>query len=251
MGIIYRDISIFFVLIVLNSFHSNVFSKMKEKNISDWSIDLLSLTIQGIIVPVLQTLVLMNLLSNIVPNMEGSLKLPAIVSFLINFVFVDYLYYWAHRFLHHPKLWVWHRVHHSSKVMDVFVCSRNSLLTTFLLPYIWMNSIFLFLLEDKTAYITSMSITALLDAWRHSKLKLPSGVIGKFFRYFLITPIEHSTHHSKKLCQKNFAANLSIWDKIHGSYSSEESDSEDIGITVKGSFWYKFLYPGKYSRGQQ
>lgn len=244
------EIIIFIALISTNSLVKGILDKMKAKTPTDWFIDLSNLFVQGILVKILQLTVLFEFMEITIPSLKSKFHMAAPLAFCLNFILVDYLYYWAHRALHSLKFWPWHRVHHSAEVMDVFVSSRNSYLTTFLIPYIWVNAFFIFILSEnaKTWFLFSMSLTAALDAWRHSKLELRIPLLQKILENILITPKEHAWHHSKKHFQKNYGANLVIWDKIHGTYAYEPQYPNDLGIPIEGSLSTKLFFPWRIKR---
>src|ERR1700741_4301886 len=90
---------------------------------TDWALDGAGLVIQGVVVPALQSMVIFGSLSALVPELRGGLSLSPVSGFLLNFVLVDYLYYWNHRWLHGRSLWPAHAVHHTAERMDVFITS--------------------------------------------------------------------------------------------------------------------------------
>jgi|AntRauTorckE6833_2_1112554.scaffolds.fasta_scaffold37803_2 sterol desaturase/sphingolipid hydroxylase (fatty acid hydroxylase superfamily) len=203
-----------------------------HKKLHEWVLDLTGLSIQGTLIPILQTLVIVAFLKMFFPSASGIINIGVIPSFLINFVIVDYLYYWNHRILHTNFLWSLHRIHHSVTQFDVMATSRNSVWSSFLIIYMWVNSISLFLLKDPSGYILAMGLTAGLDIWRHSQLETNHYKLETFFsRYlFLITPREHAGHHDNRACF-NFGANFNIYDKIHGTYATPHKDAwNKLGI---------------------
>ena len=93
--------SIAFVILLIFTLASNQRrSRMLSKSFDGWVLDLLNLPIQGIVVPILQTVIFYELLSTYLPNFKGQLEIAPIYAFAINFFIVDYLYYWNHRLLH-------------------------------------------------------------------------------------------------------------------------------------------------------
>mgnify|MGYP003685301783 CR=1 FL=1 len=231
---------IFSLLILANYSIKSVRDESFSKTKSDWFIDLINLPIQGVLVPIIQFTLLFAAFDFILPTYRASVRLDLIWIFLINFVLVDYIYYWGHRFLHTKKMWKFHVVHHSAKVMDIFNTSRNSIISTFLIPYLWINSFFLYIIEDTPTYLFALGITAILDLWRHGQIDLPKQL--SFLEHIFITPKLHSIHHSKKYPQKNFGANLVFWDKIHGTHLNT-NEKVELGITVNSTLKNKLLFP--------
>ncbi|MFT6067694.1 MAG: sterol desaturase/sphingolipid hydroxylase (fatty acid hydroxylase superfamily) [Bacteriovoracaceae bacterium] len=214
-------------------------NKMLQKSFDHWVLDLVNLPIQGILVPLLQTIFFYQLLSHLAPDWKGTLSLSPILAFSLNFIFIDYLYYWNHRLLHLDGWWQMHKVHHSIKSMDVLGTSRNTIWTTFLIVYVWANSLFIYLLEDPSFYILAASLGAALDLWKHSSFFGPD-----FFRdkLLLANPIDHHWHHSSSPHQ-NFGANLNLWDKIHGTYKKEMNAPLELGIKLNQGLLRSLIFP--------
>lgn len=215
-----------------------------NRNLSEWALDWSGLVVQGIAVPLLQTVAVYGLLNIVIPQAKGSLKVPYAVAFLLNFVAIDYLYYWNHRLLHSRWLWPVHAVHHTPQRMDVFIASRNTLWSPLLIIYVWVNGLFIFLLNDPAPYILSAAITASLDLWRHTPFApKPGSFFHRLLSVILITPHEHSWHHSSDRTDKNFGANLSVWDRIHGTYHSPALQPQSFGIESNLNIKRKLLFP--------
>ena len=234
----------FCALLVMMYCREVEWDELRKKPGSSWLLDGVSLIMQGIVVPLMQTTFLYVLLAQWAPGIRGTLSLGPVASFLLNFVVVDYVYYWNHRLLHGRVLWRWHAVHHTAEKMDVFVTSRNTLWTHFLIVYVWVNALGVFLLKDPTHYILAASLTAMLDLWRHSEV-MPKKA-GHFYRLLskaLITPYEHAWHHDREKSNCNFGANLNWWDKIHGTYLAPDAYPERLGIELEWTFFQKFLFP--------
>ncbi len=234
-----------FVVFALLSSMTLLNAKMRagafSRTSQEWLIDGISLFLQGFAIPLLQVLVVVQLLGALLPNDAHRLDLGPVGCFFLNFAFVDYIYYWNHRLLHKKKLWRWHAVHHSATHLDVWVTSRNSALSHLLILYWWLNGLCLFLLKDPTWFIASASITASLDLWRHTSYT--DSRLRRLLAYIFITPNEHAWHHSSFRSNVNFGANLSIWDRLHGTYYAAEAAPRSLGIPVKLGFLQKFLWP--------
>ena len=204
---------------------------------AEWAVDLIGLTMHGTIVPLFQTLVVYGVLAYVAPKWHGVVTMPWLAAFALNFVVIDYLYYWNHRWLHSARIWRFHSLHHSGRGFDVAATSRNSAVTTFLILYIWVNGIALFLLADPTPFALAMLASNCLDLLRHSG-------IGRWWDRFpgnlLISPRDHAWHHSRDLHGVNYGANLSIWDRIHGTYQASDALPEHLGEPVEqvwSAFW--------------
>ena len=117
------------------------------------------------------------------------------------------MYYWNHRILHTRKMWPIHVVHHTAQQMDVITTSRNSVWSSLFIIYLWGNGVVVYLLDDPMPYLAAVTITAVLDLWRHSPIH-PTGFLEHFLGMFLILPKDHAWHHSRDQHNINFGANF-------------------------------------------
>lgn len=196
---------------------------------AEWALDLVSLSIQGALAPLVQVGVVFGLLTVFAPDAKGSLQIPAWAAFLLNFVVVDYIYYWNHRLLHKKTLWRFHALHHSGATFDVFTSSRNSAVTTFLIVYVWVNGVFLYLLADPIPYAAAILASNCLDLLRHARW-------SRWPRWFpaniLVSPRDHAWHHCVDVHEVNFGGNFNLWDKLHGTYHVSQELPARYGETV-------------------
>ncbi|MEW6129971.1 MAG: sterol desaturase family protein [Acidobacteriota bacterium] len=210
----------------------------------DWALDAAGLIIQGIVIPILQTTLIYGLFAMLLPQLKGTLDVHPALAFVLNFIGVDYLYYWNHRLLHSTTFWDTHAVHHTAKQMDLFITSRNTLWSSLLIVYVWVNGLLIFLLKDPRLFILAISLTASLDLWRHTSFTFkPQSRWHGLFALVLITPNEHAWHHSRTKANKNFGANLSIWDRLHGTYFSPTQLPETFGIASDLNLTRKLFFP--------
>ena len=71
--------------------------------------------------------------------------------------------------------------------------------------------------------------------FNHSNIKLPVK-IDKILRTLIVTQAMHRIHHSQEVTEtdSNFGFNLSIWDKLFGSYIEEAKNGDDgIQLVLK------------------
>jgi sterol desaturase/sphingolipid hydroxylase (fatty acid hydroxylase superfamily) len=228
------------VTFVLPSTRKRLFAKP----VADWVLDGSSLFVQGTLIPWVQTAILYVAYVNVLPEYKGQLALPFWLAFGLNFVVLDYLYYWNHRLFHSTSFWPLHVVHHTMTDMDVLGTSRNTLWTSFFIVYVWVNSLMLFLLADPTPYLLSITLTACLDMWRHSKFYgSSSGLVHKVLGGVLITPLHHAVHHSDSETAGNYGANLNVWDRLHGSYRAADETPVKLGVQTDLSLVRKLVWP--------
>lgn len=210
----------------------------------DWWVDLASLGIQGLLIPFLQVVCTLFFLNQFFPELSGSLRLGKLGSFLLNFVVVDYIYYWNHRLLHRPELWLIHRLHHSSKDLDLFSTSRNSWFSSFFMIYFWLNTLFAFLVDSPESYLLSVALTASLDLIRHTGFYSFWNPSHKWLSWILITPLDHAWHHSQDTQAVNFGANLNLWDRWHGTYlRNPKTAPKNFGLSESLILSDEFIKP--------
>lgn len=212
----------------------------------EWTADMAGLFIQGVMIPAIPFLAV-PLLYEFFPSFGGKIEIHAFLQFLLSFVLIDYFYYWNHRIFHKRHYWFIHRMHHSSRHLDIFATSRNSVITSFLFVYIWSEILAMFLLKDATPFMLGLGLTFALDLWRHSGIKQPA-LIHSLFGWALILPEQHVLHHSLVGRNKNFGANLSWWDKLHGTFSNTEVKNRELERKSNRSVWQDLFTPWKETR---
>jgi sterol desaturase/sphingolipid hydroxylase (fatty acid hydroxylase superfamily) len=219
-------------------------TQLKLKSHEDWLLDGIGLTIQGILIPFLQATLVYWLYHHLLPNHQAFLKLSPLLSFIVSFVLVDYLYYWNHRLLHSRLFWQVHQIHHTVTQMDVLGTSRNTIWTSLLIVYLWIHPLFLYLLADQTGYLLGVSLTSALDLWRHSRLIISDNSwLYRFLSPWLILPQYHAWHHCNENFHYNYGANLKIWDKLHKTDHESKEIPSSIGISTSLTFSRKLLFP--------
>lgn len=223
--------------------------KFFKRRFEDNIVDALSLGIQGLLIPFLQFLLIYFAFDYLFPSLKNSILLPQWVGFLINFIFIDFLYYVVHRSMHSDLLWGLHLLHHSAEEMDIVVSSRNTVWTSFFFPYLWLNSFFIYALSNKSGYIIAVSMTAMLDLWRHSRMTInPQSKLYEVISLILLTPMHHAWHHSRKLSRVNFGANLCFWDRLFGTYKHAHEFPKEMGFRLKSGLGTKLFLPFRLQR---
>lgn len=233
----------FLTLMVLTISRDRPFSKLWQKRSEDWLLDLSGLLIQGVVIPGLQWLVVYHLYQWLLPAAQGILTLSPIVGFLLSFVLVDYLYYWNHRLLHSPQFWSLHQIHHTVTEMDVLGTSRNTIWSSFLILYLWVHPLFLYSLQNPTGYVVGVTLTAVLDLWRHSAIAPASNsLLTRLLSPWLVLPQDHAWHHAQiEGC--NYGANLKLWDKLHGTYYQSDRAPETLGVKTNLTLAQQLFWP--------
>ncbi|MEM9905566.1 MAG: sterol desaturase family protein [Cyanobacteria bacterium P01_D01_bin.44] len=231
----------FWLLVGLSVSRVEGWQRFCQKTKDDWVLDLCGLGMQGIVIPALQIGLLYQGLHWLLPQGANSVALPSMAGFFLSSVLVDYGYYWNHRWLH-AQGWAIHRVHHTVTQLDVLGTSRNTLWSSFFILYLWVHGLMIYLLSDPSGYLWGISLTAMLDLWRHSQLGPKSeSWLYRWLSPWLVLPQDHAWHHAQHTC--NFGANLKLWDWLHGTARYSPEFPESLGIETSLSLWQKLLSP--------
>lgn len=194
------------------------------------------------------SLVLYNALSNVVVHYFQSLlssigienlvaikvnSLPGWSQLLIMFILNDFIQWNVHRWLHaSPRLWEFHKVHHSVKEMGFAAHLR----------FHWMERI----IYNSVAFIPLSMIGFGIDDFfiihilstaighlNHSNLNWDYGIL----KYIINNPKMHIWHHAKHLPDGsngvNFGISLSIWDYLFKK-DYIPSEGRDIELGFEG-----------------
>ena len=157
-------------------------------------------------------------------------------SFFLCLVLFDFLFYWAHRISHETNLfWGAHVVHHQSEEYNLSVALRQSWIHNLIAFFIFLPIPFLGF--DPVTFLLAAGIDNLYQFWIHTRTinKLPALV-----EYFFNTPSHHRVHHAinPKYIDKNHAGVFIVWDRMFGTFKSEENAEEIVyGITTQFKSW--------------
>jgi sterol desaturase/sphingolipid hydroxylase (fatty acid hydroxylase superfamily) len=234
----------FVILLALTVANENRLSLFRTKSREDWVLDAIGLCFQGIIIPILQMTVVYQIYQHLLGGYRASLNVHPMFAFFLSFIFVDYLYYWNHRLFHTPWFWCIHQVHHTVTKMDVLGTSRNTLWTSFLIIYLWVHPLFIYLLENPFWYVLGVSLTSVLDLWRHSIFTPKTqSLLYYYLSPWFILPQDHTWHHASNDISGNYGANLKIWDRIHGTCCQSDELPKSLGIQTKLTLTQKLFLP--------
>ncbi|MFT5032380.1 MAG: sterol desaturase/sphingolipid hydroxylase (fatty acid hydroxylase superfamily) [Bermanella sp.] len=153
------------------------------------------------------------------------LALPLWLKFSIALLVLDLAIYWQHRLFHRFKpLWRLHAMHHSDLHMDTTTGLRFHPLEILLSMLIKM----LVVLGLGAPLLAVVAFEVLLNAtalFNHSNITLPDR-LERLLRRVIVTPDMHRVHHSVRADEhhRNFSFNLSVWDRLFGSYRAQPAD---------------------------
>jgi sterol desaturase/sphingolipid hydroxylase (fatty acid hydroxylase superfamily) len=231
----------FWVLFMVTLFQPGGWQAVRQKSREAWLLDSCGLVMQGAIVPTLQLCLGQWVYPWLWPQFAHCLSCSNGLGFLLSFVVVDYAYYWNHRWLH-GQGWPLHYIHHTVTDFDVLGTSRNTIWSSFFILYLWVHSVMIYLLQPSAGYMLGVSLTAILDLWRHSCCLLPENHwLMHILGIFLVLPQDHAQHHARSDC--NYSANFRLWDHWHGTATSQRQFPEKMGDRPLLPLWRQLLYP--------
>ena len=168
---------------------------------------------------------------------------PGIITWVLLFLFTDFIWYWYHRFGHTVNLfWSAHVVHHQSEDFNFTISARITVFQSIARCLFWS---ILPILGFPPGMITLfLLIHGTYPFFTHTQLVGKLGWIEKI----LVTPSHHRVHHSsnEEYLDKNYGDILIIWDKIFGTFIEEKAEPQ-YGLTTpinSHSFlWQHFHFP--------
>uniref|UniRef100_UPI004048D125 sterol desaturase family protein n=1 Tax=Roseivirga sp. TaxID=1964215 RepID=UPI004048D125 len=174
---------------------------------------------------------------------------PKALQLLILFVVRDFIQWWTHRLLHaSPRLWEFHKVHHSVEQMGFAAHLRYHWMETLVyrtLEYIPLAMIG-FGIDD---FFFVHMLTLMVGHWNHANINVKLGPL----KYILNNPNMHMWHHAHDLPKErqtgvNFGLTLSIWDYLFKTaYLPHSGQSIKLGFPGISKFPKDFL--GQISYG--
>ena len=185
--------------------------------------------------------------------------LNPLLELILAVIVLDFIIYLQHVLVHAvPALWRLHRVHHADIDFDVTTGARFHPIEIFISMFIKFATIVV-LGPSIVAVIIFEVLLNGMAMFNHGNVGLPKS-LDKFLRFFIVTPDMHRIHHSIEddETNSNFGFNLSLWDRIFGTYKKQPRGGQinmTIGIqqfnTAKQATWLHGLlimpFKGKVS----
>jgi sterol desaturase/sphingolipid hydroxylase (fatty acid hydroxylase superfamily) len=159
---------------------------------------------------------------------------PLPVAVVLSLVALDFIIYLQHVLMHAvPVLWRLHRVHHADPDYDVTTGSRFHPIEIVLSMLIKFAAIVVLGAPPLAVVIFEIILNA-MSLFNHGNVRLPLA-IDRVLRLVVVTPDMHRVHHSVEdnEANSNFGFNLSIWDRICGTYIDQPQEGHPamtIGI---------------------
>jgi sterol desaturase/sphingolipid hydroxylase (fatty acid hydroxylase superfamily) len=148
---------------------------------------------------------------------------------LICFVLDDFRYYWFHR-ISHERRWFWasHVVHHSSQHYNLTTALRQTWTGQMLAQILFRTPLVLIGFHPAMVLFVG-AVNLIYQFWIHTELINKMGP----FEWIFNTPSHHRVHHATnpKYLDANYAGTLIIWDRMFGTFVSEdEAEKPRYGI---------------------
>jgi sterol desaturase/sphingolipid hydroxylase (fatty acid hydroxylase superfamily) len=162
------------------------------------------------------------------------IDLPAWVTVACSVVLLDGVIYLQHVMFHAvPAFWRLHRVHHADMDFDVTTGSRFHTIEI-LLSMLIKFAVIILLGPPLVAVVIFEVLLNATAMFNHSNVRLPL-TLDRLVRLLVVTPDMHRVHHSHLAHEtnSNFGFNLSLWDRLFGTYRAQPDDGHDnmiIGI---------------------
>lgn len=161
---------------------------------------------------------------------------PTVWAYILAFIALDFMGYWAHRLNHVYNLfWNNHLVHHSSEEFNLACALRQSISEFVKLFVIFLLPAALLGVPTKVIAIVA-PIQLFAQFWYHTQHINKMGWLEKV----IITPSHHRVHHAinKEYLDKNFAQIFIVWDKWFGTFQEELPNVLPVyGITRPVRTW--------------
>jgi sterol desaturase/sphingolipid hydroxylase (fatty acid hydroxylase superfamily) len=159
-------------------------------------------------------------------------QVPYGVAVVAGVVLFDLFIYIQHVLFHHvPSLWRLHGVHHTDLDFDVTTAIRFHPVEIALSMGIKLGLVYLFGPPALSVILFEIILNS-TAMFSHSNLRLPLWLDG-VLRLVIVTPDMHRVHHSVIIAERNsnFGFNLSIWDRLLGTYRPQPEKGHE-GMTI-------------------
>ncbi|MDX8406364.1 MAG: sterol desaturase family protein [Mariprofundus sp.] len=159
------------------------------------------------------------------------LLLPSPLELVVVIVLLDLVIYMQHMLFHAlPLLWRLHLVHHADRDIDVTTGLRFHPLEILCSMLIKMAVVALLGAPLLAVVLFEMILNA-MAMFNHANFHLPPSV-DTVVRKLFVTPDMHRVHHSivKQETNSNYGFNLSIWDRLFGTYRAQPQAGHDAMV---------------------
>ncbi|WP_051938376.1 sterol desaturase family protein [Ghiorsea bivora] len=164
----------------------------------------------------------------------NNIDISPLAATVVTVIILDMIIYWQHRLFHVvPMFWRLHQVHHADRDIDVSTGLRFhpiEIILSMLIKFVAVIT----LGAPAAAVVLFEVILNGMAMFNHGNIRMPKA-LDSLIRLLFVTPDMHRVHHSifKHETNSNYGFNLSIWDKIFGSYHAQPDlghDKMTIGL---------------------
>jgi sterol desaturase/sphingolipid hydroxylase (fatty acid hydroxylase superfamily) len=161
--------------------------------------------------------------------------LPHGLAVVLSVVALDLVIYLQHVMFHAvPVLWRLHRMHHADLDFDVTTGARFHPIEI-ILSMLIKFAVIVVLGVPALAVIAFEVLLNATAMFNHSNVSMPPA-LDRIIRCFIVTPDMHRVHHSMQdfEANSNFGFNLSLWDKLLGTYQDQPvSGHENMALGIR------------------
>jgi sterol desaturase/sphingolipid hydroxylase (fatty acid hydroxylase superfamily) len=150
------------------------------------------------------------------------IEVHAAVAIMASVIVLDMAIYLQHVMFHAvPLLWRLHRVHHADLDFDVTTGARFHPIEI-LLSMLIKFAVIVLLGPPLAAVVIFEVLLNAMAMFNHSNVHMPLA-LDRILRMLIVTPDMHRVHHSHLADEtnSNFGFNLSVWDRIFGTYRAQ------------------------------
>jgi sterol desaturase/sphingolipid hydroxylase (fatty acid hydroxylase superfamily) len=161
-------------------------------------------------------------------------NVPIWASMILAFLLLD-LGIWVQHVLFHRVSFFWrfHKIHHSDEEMDFSTGVRFHPLEI-IISMIYKLMLIIVIGPSVALVIIFEIILNASSIFNHGNIKISKN-IDSTLRKLIVTPNMHRIHHSEEETEtnSNYGFNLSIWDKLFGTYNMRAIKKDNIIIGLK------------------
>lgn len=162
----------------------------------------------------------------------NQLAVPGWFAILASVIILDFVIYLQHVMFHAvPVFWRLHRVHHADLDFDVTTGARFHTIEI-VLSMLIKFAVIILIGPPVVAVVLFEVILNMTSMFNHSNVRLPLAA-DRLIRLLIVTPDMHRVHHShlEHETNSNFGFNLSLWDRLMGTYRAQPEDGH-TGMTI-------------------
>lgn len=152
------------------------------------------------------------------------------IAFTLAFLLTSFLDFGLHIVWHRiPEFWELHKIHHSAEEMTILTQYREHPLIILLTNTI-KGVLMFFVGIPPLIFVGVLLIKNLQVGLQHSRIDAHWGWIG----HLLISPRAHHVHHARsaELYDRNFGFDITLWDRMFGTFHSGASIEGEIALGV-------------------